>query len=228
MIGVSVVVPQLATASAVRPDGMRAVSPSPASSPLYDVSTSADTVNAIAIGPLVPRVAAEVAVPAVVLDEVDLLVAARRLHRVRAVADHQLVLAVPSGVDRRSGHRVEQLEAGHGGEVRVRRRQRDRERHGVVVGHHAGERVGGAGELLGAALDEVEQVGVVAGEVRVGRPLPRALERARQDRLAVAERLVGVDREGPHRGVVVGRGVGEVGTTLGFAGSLESMSVRPS
>ncbi len=113
-----------------------------------------------------------------------------------------LVLVRVAGLEGRLGHREERLEAGHGREVGVRRRQRDRQRHRLVVGDDSGDRVGLTGEAFGAALDEVEQVAVVASEV--GDPLPRTLERARQDRLAVGELLALLDRERPHRGVLVG------------------------
>ena len=119
----SSVVPQFDLASSERAGGMVALSTSPASRALYDVSTSANTRNTIRSARLGPGLAIEVTGPVVVAHEDDLLVGARRFHGVRAVADHQLVLvAVTCGVGR-FGDREEQLEPGDGVEVGVRRRR---------------------------------------------------------------------------------------------------------
>jgi hypothetical protein len=150
-------------------------------------------------------VAEDVAAPLLVALHDDLLVVAGLGQLVRAVADHQPVLPlglVREVVDGR-GHREEQLEAGHGGEVPVRGRQPDGQRPGLVVRGDAGDRVGLAVELLLTPLDEREEVAVLTGEVGVAGPLPRPHERAGKDLLAVGERQPLTDREDPLGGVLV-------------------------
>ena len=109
------------------------------------------------------------------------------------------------------GH--EQLEAGHRVEVGVGLGQRDLEGHRVVVGHDTGDLVGLTVEDGLATLDEgADQVAVVTGEVRLRGPVPGPRERAGQDRLTGGELLALPDGERPHRGVLVGLvGLGHVG-----------------
>ena len=116
-----------------------------------------------------PGLAVDVAGPLVVLDEHDLLVGARLLELVRPVADHQAVLPLVLVVRSSTAAGIGQnsWKPATVGEVRVRRGQRDREGHGVVVGVDAGDGVGLAVELLLATFDEAEQVAVVTGEVGV-------------------------------------------------------------
>jgi hypothetical protein len=74
----------------------------------------------------------------------------------------------------------------------------------VVVGDDARDLLGGAVELLGPTLQEVEEVAVVTSERRIRRPLPGQLERAGEHRLAVGELEALLDREDELRGVVAG------------------------
>src|SRR3546814_17248169 len=121
------------------------------------------------------------------------------------------------------GHRHEQLEAGHRIEVRVRLGEGDREGHGLVVGIAASERVGLTSELLGATLDEVEEVAVVTGELGIGSRLPACGEPARKDLFAVVERDALAVLYGPNPDLVVHLvGHGTVGPDPGGAFLVEA------